>query len=98
MSSFAIYQASLSLGFPKQEYWSGLQFHSPKDFPDPGIKPVSPTLTGRFFLTTDPPGKLWVCVNLHGCYQMDDLIKLSFVITMQIFHPQMKIYYIKTPN
>lgn len=29
---------------------------------------------------------------------MDDLIKLNFVITMQIFQPQMKIYYVKIPN
>jgi len=41
---------------PKQEYWSGLPFPSPGDLPDPGIKPVSPALIGRFF-TTDPPGK-----------------------------------------
>ena len=34
-------QASLSMGFPRQEYWSGLPFASPGDLPDPGIKPVS---------------------------------------------------------
>ena len=37
----------LSVGFSKQEYWSGLQFLSPGDFPDPGIEPTSlasPTL------------------------------------------------------
>ena len=37
-------QAPLSLGFPRQENWSGLPFPSPGDFPNPGIKPVSPTL------------------------------------------------------
>ena len=39
----------LSMRFPRQEYWSGLTFPSPWDLPDPGIKPVSPTLAGRFF-------------------------------------------------
>ena len=36
--------ASLSMGFPRQEYWSGLPFLSPGDLPDPGIEPWSPTL------------------------------------------------------
>ena len=38
------YQASLSMGFSRQEYWSGLQFPSPGDLPDPGIEPESPAL------------------------------------------------------
>ena len=33
-----------SMGFPRQEYWSGLPFPSPADLPDPGIKTESPTL------------------------------------------------------
>ena len=43
------YQASLSMGFPRQEFWSGLPLPSPGDLPEPGIKPVSPAFTGRFF-------------------------------------------------
>ena len=42
-------QAPLSIEFSRQEYWSGLPFPTPGDFPDPGIKPtslVSPTLAG----------------------------------------------------
>ena len=35
------HQALLSMGFPRQEYWSGLPFPSPGDLPDPGIKPAS---------------------------------------------------------
>ena len=50
------YQGPLSMGFVRQEYWSGLPFPSPGDLPDPGIKPGSPALAGRFF-TTEPPGK-----------------------------------------
>ena len=38
------HQAPLPMGFPRQEYWSGLPFPSPGDLPDPGIKPVSPAL------------------------------------------------------
>ena len=38
------YQAPLSMGFSKQEYWSGLPFPSPEDLPDPGIEPRPPTL------------------------------------------------------
>ena len=35
-------QAPLPMGFPRQEYWSGLAFPPPEDLPNPGIKPVSP--------------------------------------------------------
>ena len=38
------HQAPLSMGFSRQEYWSGLPFPSSRDLPDPGIKPGSPTL------------------------------------------------------
>ena len=38
------HQAPLSMEFSRQEYWSGLPFPSPEDFPDPGIEPGSPTL------------------------------------------------------
>ena len=37
-------QAPLSMGFSRQEYWSGLPFPSPGDLPDPGIEPGSPAL------------------------------------------------------
>ena len=43
-------QAPLSMGISKQEYWSGLLFPPPGDLPDPGIKPTSPALAGRFFI------------------------------------------------
>ena len=52
----AAYQAPLSVGFSREEYWSGLPFPPPGNLPNPGIKPASPTLAGRFF-TTEPPGK-----------------------------------------
>ena len=52
---FVAHQIPLSMGFLRQEYWSGLQFPSLGDFPDPGIKPRSLALqeisciAGRFF-------------------------------------------------
>ena len=49
-------QAPLSLGFPKQEYRSGLSYPPPVDLPDPEIKSASPALAGGFF-TTEPSGK-----------------------------------------
>jgi len=42
------------MGFPRQEYWSGLLFSSLGDLLDPGIEPASPALAGRFF-TAEPP-------------------------------------------
>ena len=50
------YQASLSVGFSRQEYWSGLPFPSPGDLPDPEIEPRSPTLEADA-LPSEPPGK-----------------------------------------
>ena len=50
------HQALLSMGFLRQEYWSGLPFPSPGDIPEPGIEPTSPALARGFF-TTAPTGK-----------------------------------------
>ena len=50
------YQVPPSMGFPRQEYWIGLPFPSPRDLPDPGIKPGSPSLQADA-LTSEPPGK-----------------------------------------
>ena len=53
------HQAPLSMGFSRQEYWSGLPFPPPGDLPDPGIKPVSLYVSwiADGFFTTEPPGK-----------------------------------------
>ena len=50
------HQAPLSMEFSRQEYWSRLQLPTPGDLPDPGLKPASSALAGRFF-TTEPPEK-----------------------------------------
>ena len=53
------YQAPPSMGFSRQENWSGLLFPSPGDLPNPGIKPGSPTLQADA-LPSEPPGSLCV--------------------------------------
>ena len=50
------YQVPLSMGFSRQEYWSGLPFPSPRDLPDPGIEPRSSALQADA-LPSEPPGK-----------------------------------------
>ena len=50
------HQAPPSVGFSRQEYWSGLPFPSPGDLPDTGIKPRSPSFQAGA-LTSEPPGK-----------------------------------------
>ena len=62
------HQAPLSMGFPRQEYWSELAFSSPVSLYDSGIEPESSTFAGRFF-TTEPPGKVFVsiyCNKFHS--------------------------------
>ena len=53
-----VYQASPSMGFSSQEYWSGLPFPSPGDLPDPGVELGSPTLEADA-LTSELSGKPW---------------------------------------
>ena len=59
------HQAPLSMGFSRQEYWSGLPCPPPGDLPDPGIMSTSlwglPALAGRFFTT----GTIWKVLYLH---------------------------------
>ena len=57
------------LGFPRQEYWSGLPLHSPGDLPDPGIKPVSLGWQADF-LPPEPAGK--PCA--HGWFRVKTFI------------------------
>ena len=47
------YQASPSMGFSRQEYWSGLPFPSPGDLPHPGIEPRSPALEADALTSED---------------------------------------------
>ena len=56
-------QAPLSMGFSRQEYWSGLSFPSPGDLPNPRIEPGSPALQADP-LSSEPPGKLSLGNNM----------------------------------
>ena len=70
------YQAPLSMGFSRQEYWSGLPCPPPGDLPDPGIKPLSPALKADSLLLNhqgSPHGRIhkkgWhlaICDSMHG--------------------------------
>ena len=65
---------SLSMGFPRQEYWSELPFTSSGDLPKPGTELSSPALAGGFF-TTEPPWKPW---------KYDHWISNEFVISIMV--------------
>ena len=54
----AAYQAPLSMEFSRQEYWSGLSFPTPGNFPDPGIEPGSPALQA-VSLPSEPLQVVW---------------------------------------
>ena len=71
------YQAPLSMGFSRQEYWSGLPFPSLGDLPNPGIKPVSPALQADT-LPSEPPGN--VCFMYLG-----DPILVAYVFTIVMY-------------
>ena len=66
------YQAPPSMGFSRQEFWSGLPFPSPGDLPDPGIEPGSPAFQADT-LTSEPPGKplkesgKWLQLKVTSC-------------------------------
>ena len=63
------HQASLSLGFFKQEYWSGLPFPSPGELPHPGIQPGSPALQADSLLTEK-------CQNIEYNLNTENLLEM----------------------
>ena len=76
------HQAPLSIGFPRQEYLSGLSIPSPEDLSDPGIKPVSPALAGGF-LATEPPGRpnmmyIYTHTHIHTYAHMNICLKTFY--------------------
>ena len=73
------YQAPPSMGFSRQEYWSGVPLPSPGDLPDPGIEPGSPTLQADA-LPSEPPG-----VTL--------IFKVTFILFLKILIYSLKLKY-----
>ena len=67
------HQTPLSMGFPRQEYWSGLPLPPPGDLPDPEIEQASPALAGSLF-TTVIPGK----TNILVYYTRNSMSRSSF--------------------
>ena len=71
-------QAPLSMGFPRQESWSGLPFLSPGDLPNPGIETGSPVLQADSLLFEPPgkkdndvlKGKYWVDQKTLSCFSI----------------------------
>src|SRR5574339_184352 len=74
------HQAPLSMGFSRQEYWSGLPCPPPRDLPGPGIKTkslTSPALTGGFFTTS----ATWEAVMYDICTYIPHMYLHVFIYT-----------------
>ena len=76
-------QASLSMGFSRQEYWSELPFPSPGDLPDPGIKSGSPALQADS-LPPEPPGKSF-SFSKKICVKNAHLIRIVVLIHVNVY-------------
>ena len=87
----AAHQAPLSMGFSRQEYWSGLPFPSPRGLPKPGIKPRPPALQADSLLS-EPPGKnlgIWQGVPFYflhlECFGHSWLFAISLRFQNQLY-------------
>ena len=78
-------QGPLSMGFLRQEYWSGLPFPSPGDLPNPGIEPtslMSPALVGGFFTTSahwEAPA-IHCLVNYSKYYLLNNNFQSPYIV------------------
>ena len=83
------YQAPQSMGFSRQEYWSGVPFPSPGDLPDPGIEPGSPRIVGRRFTICatreDSVIKKNEIMSLEATWMDLEIIILSEIRQRQIY-------------
>ena len=80
------YHTSPSMGFSRQEYWSGLPFPSPEDLPDPGTEPGSPALQADA-LPSEPPGKSYYMLGnvihngiKHSRHTLEDIRQENSVL------------------
>ena len=89
-------EAPLSMGFPRQEYWSGLLFPSPGDLPDTGIEPgfvTSPSLAGGFFTTLPPGNPLeWIYGISKLCYNLPFPVGALLSSTVTTFNVLLTIW------
>ena len=86
------YQAPLSMGISRLEYWSGFPFPSPGDLLNPGIKPMSPAFAGRFFYhwatwkASAYPASCTLCARHH-------ISPTPYTLLMSISHPSQNKYF-----
>jgi len=78
------HQALLSMGFPRQEYWSGLPFFPPRDLPNPGIEPQSPALKVDSLPTELPVPWIKYWLKATVC-KLNISLFLSFTVTILLF-------------
>ena len=93
----AAHQVPLSMGFSRQEYWSGWPFPSPGDVPDTGIKPMSLAVANRF-ATTESPGKFILFLYISTqCDQIAQNVPFPCSLSIFILSP-LNIYIDKNDN
>ena len=93
------HQSPLSMGFSRQEYWSGLPFSSPGDHPDPGMEHpslMSPALAGGFVIIVLPgkPRKQWHHLKYQRSYYLS--IKTNFLNHHHLFTSSLYLSYLLT--
>ena len=86
-------QAPLSIGFSRQEYWSGLPCPPPRDLRNPGIKPGSPALAGRFFTssTTWEAQDTYICRYIFSTHTRKTYLMFLICKGKSCFHQRQKI-------
>ena len=90
------YQPPPSMGFSRQDYWSGLPFPSPGDLPNPGIEPESPALqadcNAAEALTSQPPGKpRLIIVTNYKRLSVLNIVALKLVLYLKASIIKMKL-------
>ena len=78
------YQAPPSMGFSRQEYWSGLPFSSPGDLPDPGMEPGSPAFQADAL--TSEPKDLRPLLKFMCCVARENLQQQIFTLFSLVYH------------
>ena len=89
------YQTPQSMEFSRQEYWSGLPFLSPGDFPNPGIEPRAPTLQADA-LPSEPPGKFkWLLKLFLRC--LWETLPHLFIKPLETTYNFLILYHLLSP-
>ena len=89
--SLTIAHQTLSMEFPRQEYWSGLLFPSPGDVPDPGIKPRSPTLQADSLRSKAPEWRTNIPLEKHASGIKDRNLRRTINKYKWLFHDHSQV-------